>query len=76
MTLAPLVPLAVAAGVAGAGAAAIVSGRRGGLPRLAGLPAWRDRLRQRAALGALDDRLLRDVGIGRAEAEREARRLD
>ncbi len=35
---------------------------------------WRERARQRRALGALDDRLLSDIGIGRGEAEEEARR--
>lgn len=33
---------------------------------------WRERSRQRRALLELDDRLLSDIGIGRAEAEREA----
>ncbi len=35
---------------------------------------WRERARQRRALLALDDRLLSDIGIGRAEAGKEARR--
>ncbi len=35
---------------------------------------WHERARQRRALRALDDRLLSDIGIGRAEAEEEARR--
>ncbi len=38
------------------------------------LADWGDLARQRRALSRLDDRLLRDVGIGRAEAERESRR--
>jgi uncharacterized protein YjiS (DUF1127 family) len=33
---------------------------------------WIDRARQRQALAALDDRELRDIGITRAEAAREA----
>jgi uncharacterized protein YjiS (DUF1127 family) len=33
------------------------------------LIAW-ERTRQRRALAELDDRLLRDVGLGRAEADR------
>lgn len=33
---------------------------------------WRERARQRRALLALDDRLLSDIGISRAEAEGEA----
>ena len=36
--------------------------------------AWHDRLRQREALDALDDRLLRDIGVTRDEARREATR--
>lgn len=30
---------------------------------------WRRRARDRASLGALDDRLLADIGISRADAE-------
>ncbi len=37
-----------------------------------GLPGtWRDRARQRRALLALDDRLLSDIGVSRAEADVE-----
>jgi uncharacterized protein YjiS (DUF1127 family) len=36
------------------------------------LRRMRDRWRQRQALLALDDRLLRDIGITREQAEREA----
>ena len=32
---------------------------------------WRERSRQRSALKYLDDRLLRDIGISRADAEWE-----
>ncbi len=35
---------------------------------------WAARARQRRALRNLDDRLLRDIGIGRVEAELEARK--
>ena len=35
---------------------------------------WRERARQRRALTSLDDHLLRDVGLSRAEAVREARK--
>lgn len=35
---------------------------------------WRDRSRQRHALMKLDRRMLSDVGIGRVEAENEARK--
>lgn len=33
--------------------------------------AWMDRAGQRRALGALDDHLLKDVGLSRADVERE-----
>jgi uncharacterized protein YjiS (DUF1127 family) len=52
---------------------------RSGLPARASPVAWlsalkrmHERWRQRQALLALDDRLLRDIGITRAEAMREA----
>ncbi len=35
------------------------------------LLVWRERSRQRSALKYLDDRLLRDIGISRADAEWE-----
>ena len=35
---------------------------------------WRELARQRRALLALSDHMLKDIGITRAEAEREARR--
>lgn len=35
---------------------------------------WVERRRQRRHLGALDDHLLRDIGITRVQARREARR--
>lgn len=44
----------------------------GSLARLVAL--WRCRSRQRRALKKLDDRLLRDIGIGRIEAENELRK--
>jgi uncharacterized protein YjiS (DUF1127 family) len=36
--------------------------------------AWQERVRERRALNALDDRLLRDIGISRADADRELRK--
>jgi len=40
---------------------------------VAGLIAlWQERSRQRRALMKLDDRMLRDIGIARSEAEYEA----
>lgn len=33
---------------------------------------WHERLKSRRMLGSLDDRMLRDVGIDRATARREA----
>ncbi|NGM45295.1 DUF1127 domain-containing protein [Rhodobacter sp. SGA-6-6] len=45
--------------------------RRGLLARLLGMASLR---RQRARLAALDDRMLRDIGLNRPEAEAEAAR--
>ncbi|UEM23737.1 DUF1127 domain-containing protein [Skermanella mucosa] len=33
---------------------------------------WQDRVRQRHRLGEMDDHLLRDIGLSRADLEREA----
>lgn len=38
------------------------------------LERWGERGRQRRALLALDDRLLSDIGLSRADAEREGRK--
>lgn len=61
----PAPPMAVPAG----------GGRRPGrgafAAGLALLRLWHERARQRRALARLDDRLLRDIGITRAEANRE-----
>ncbi len=35
---------------------------------------WQERVRERRALGSLDDRMLRDIGISRADADREIRK--
>ena len=58
----------------------IIAGGRS--PRVSGLPGsltallrvWYERSRQRHALRRLDRRLLRDIGIGWIEAEREYRK--
>lgn len=36
---------------------------------------WQDRARQRRHLAELDDRLLRDIGLSRADVEAERRKL-
>ena len=36
---------------------------------VASLGAWRRRTRERAELAALDDRMLKDIGLTRADAE-------
>ena len=38
-------------------------------PRRATLREWRRRSRERAELAALDDRMLKDIGLTRADAE-------
>ena len=57
------------------------AGRAGGVfHRLVGLPlaaletllVWQERVSERRRLGQMDDRLLKDMGISRADAEREA----
>lgn len=40
------------------------------------LLAWADRQRQRAALARLEDRMLDDIGVTRAEAVAECQRHD
>ncbi len=40
------------------------------------LLAWEDRQRQRAALARLEDRMLEDIGVTRAEAKAESLRQD
>ncbi len=58
------------------GASSIRSGRRAPGPRLLSVSLglvlrWMDRARQRRALQALDDRLLKDIGVTRADVELE-----
>lgn len=48
--------------------------RRVGIAVLGILARCLERSRQRRALAQLDDRLLRDIGLDRHEAEREANR--
>ena len=38
------------------------------------LPVWLDRSRQRRDLGAMDDRMLRDIGVSRSAAFAETRK--
>ena len=38
------------------------------------LAAWQDRANQRDVLGSLDDRMLKDIGLSRADALQEARK--
>ena len=35
---------------------------------------WQDRMRQRHQLAEMDDYMLRDIGLSRADAERESRK--
>jgi uncharacterized protein YjiS (DUF1127 family) len=48
--------------------------RRGLIKIGEALLAWQDRARERRALMELSDHMLRDIGISRAEAHREAAR--
>ena len=48
--------------------------RRLGRSLVLGFLALEERRRQRAALMALDDRLLKDIGLSRADVERECGR--
>lgn len=45
--------------------------RRKCIPLTTRLIIWHERYRQRRALMRLDDRMLKDIGISRCEAERE-----
>jgi uncharacterized protein YjiS (DUF1127 family) len=76
MAIAPVVPLSILFGVAGAGAILISAGRPRSARLLDRFLRWRDRQMQRAALMDLDARLLRDVGLSRDQAEREGRLHD
>lgn len=76
MAIAPVVPLSILFGAAGAGAILISAGRPRSARLLDRLLRWQDRQRQRAALLDLYTRLLRDVGLSRDQAEREGRRRD
>jgi uncharacterized protein YjiS (DUF1127 family) len=57
------------AGYSRSGAAAARTSRRPTARALAVLGEWRRRIRDRAELAALDDRMLSDIGITRADAE-------
>lgn len=76
MAIAPVVPLSILFGVAGAGAIVVAAGRPRAARLLHRFLRWQDRQRQRAALLDLDARLLRDVGLTRDQAEREGLRHD
>ena len=45
-------------------------------PERSRLLAWSDRQRQRAILARLEDRMLEDIGVTRAEAKAESLRQD
>lgn len=63
VTLRPVSPAPAAQG-------RFIAGLLGGL--VAALALWAARHRQRRELGELDERLLRDIGVTRGEALREA----
>jgi len=56
--------------VPGAGLARWIG--RGAALALTALLSWQERARQRRALEGLDDRLLKDIGLSRADVFREA----
>lgn len=76
MALSSAVPISVVVGLAGATAILLSSGGPRGAALLGRFLCWQDRQRQRAAFLDLDDRLLRDVGLSREQAEHEGRRHD
>lgn len=76
MAISPVLPISIAALFVEAGTILLRPAALRGRVWLDGFLRWQDRQRQRAALRALDARLLRDVGLSRAQAEREARRHD
>jgi uncharacterized protein YjiS (DUF1127 family) len=65
MGVAPIVPLSILFGCAGAGTILVTAGRPRPVLLLHRFLRWQDRQRQRAALLDLDARLLRDVGLTR-----------
>jgi uncharacterized protein YjiS (DUF1127 family) len=76
MLLSATVPVSIVVGLAGADAILLSAGGLRGRARLDRFLPWQDRQRRRAALGDLDARRLRDVGLSREQAEREGRRHD
>ena len=76
MVLPPAVPVSILAGLAGAAAIFLASGRPRAELLLRDFLQWRERQRQGATLLELDDRLLHDVGLTRHQAEHEGRRND
>jgi uncharacterized protein YjiS (DUF1127 family) len=57
-----------------ANAGSCAKGRWSGTRLIDLLLEWQDRARQRRALMALSDPMLKDIGLSRADAEREARK--
>lgn len=63
----------VSRGAGGSGAARFSLHAAGALTRriAAAVTAWRDRARERDVLAGLDERLLNDIGVTRADVMRE-----
>ncbi len=76
MAISPVLPISIAALLAGAGTILLSPAASLGRGWLDGFLRWQDRQRQRAALRALDARLLQDVGLSRDQVDREGRRHD
>jgi uncharacterized protein YjiS (DUF1127 family) len=64
--------LGAAAGASSRTFGAVAATRRIGVNILNKLVIWQERAEQRHALRALDSRMLKDIGISAADAQREA----